>query len=339
MEYKEKKCPKCGGELQVPEGLEILTCMYCGKESKTTDLIKVSNIDLAKVKALEEEIMNILDTKEKEAVSKAKELLSEDPFNYSGNYAVAISGLPDILLQHKELMKQFKSKLYADAMYAYMEQCRIVLTCLERACLVKPENKEELLKESAEHFIKQVKEDIGKSKGVADDRKMVLALYTIPMILELKLDISETLTDYIVEEWSKAYPKNILRKGNFEQINGGFKKKGLCYITTAVCQTLHKPDDCYELVMFRNFRDHYLLEQPEGKNLIKEYYNMAPAIVENINIREDKEEIFQSIWQEYLYGCLKNIEAGNYEQCKKEYCLMVKDLQWRYRRTGGNVNE
>ena len=56
-----------------------------------------------------------------------------------------------------------------------------------------------------------------------------------------------------------------------------------CYITTAICEEFGKPDDCYELTSFRNFRDTWLKQQPGGQNLIAQYYKTAPTIVELIN--------------------------------------------------------
>ncbi|GHU54664.1 hypothetical protein FACS1894132_09650 [Clostridia bacterium] len=61
------------------------------------------------------------------------------------------------------------------------------------------------------------------------------------------------------------------------------KCKSGCYITTAVCTSLEKPDDCYELTLLRNFRDTFLKNQPDGETLIKPYYEDAPRIVDKIN--------------------------------------------------------
>ena len=41
-------------------------------------------------------------------------------------------------------------------------------------------------------------------------------------------------------------------------------KKG-CFITSAVCESFGKPDDCYELTMFRSFRDNYLAKEQDGE--------------------------------------------------------------------------
>jgi hypothetical protein len=47
-----------------------------------------------------------------------------------------------------------------------------------------------------------------------------------------------------------------------------------CFITTAVCDFLSEPDDCYELTLFRSFRDNWLSFQPDGKQLVEQYYDI-----------------------------------------------------------------
>ena len=45
MEYREAKCPRCGGVLQVPNDLEKLTCMYCSRVILAKDMILVKKRD------------------------------------------------------------------------------------------------------------------------------------------------------------------------------------------------------------------------------------------------------------------------------------------------------
>lgn len=116
--------------------------------------------------------------------------------------------------------------------------------------------------------------------------------------------------------------KAVLREIQEEQ-----EKRQDCFITTAVCQNLGKPDDCYELTAFRNFRDTWLAAQPDGENLIRKYYSIAPRIVEKINLREDATKIYRLIWDKYLSLCLEHIEKENYAECKEIYIKMVKDLE------------
>ncbi|MBR2179740.1 MAG: hypothetical protein IJ862_05035 [Selenomonadaceae bacterium] len=111
--------------------------------------------------------------------------------------------------------------------------------------------------------------------------------------------------------------------------NNDHKEEG-CFITTAVCTHFGKIDDCYELTMFRHFRDHWLIHQSDGKSLIDEYYEIAPKIVDKINQLINANEVYQSIWQNHLKPCLKFIELGNNEKCKQLYCDMVNSLKAQF---------
>lgn len=112
--------------------------------------------------------------------------------------------------------------------------------------------------------------------------------------------------------------------------NTGKDEKSGCFITTAVCDSFAKPDDCYELSMFRNFRDTWLVEQEDGKSLIEEYYQIAPQIVKRINQAVSPQEIYRSIWVKYLSPCLTDIENNAMMSCKERYVQMVKDLREKY---------
>lgn len=103
-----------------------------------------------------------------------------------------------------------------------------------------------------------------------------------------------------------------------------------CFITTAVCDSFGKADDCYELTAFRNFRDKWLVNQSNGKNLIAEYYNIAPKIVEKINSLANSAEVYKNIWNDYLSKCLNFIESGENSKCKKIYVEMVNTLKEKF---------
>lgn len=103
-----------------------------------------------------------------------------------------------------------------------------------------------------------------------------------------------------------------------------------CFITSAVCGTFNKPDDCYELNVFRAFRDNWLINQSDGLSLIQEYYQIAPAIVQHIDRQANSEEIYQFIWDCYLAPCIQLIEQQHFEQCKDRYIIMVNYLKERF---------
>ena len=107
-------------------------------------------------------------------------------------------------------------------------------------------------------------------------------------------------------------------------------QKKWCFITTAVCQMLGKPDDCYELTMFRHFRDTWLIGQPDGETLISEYYAIAPGIVKRIDDSGYSQQVYRNIWESYLNPCLHYLENGQYNDCKNLYVEMVTKLKKRF---------
>ena len=109
-------------------------------------------------------------------------------------------------------------------------------------------------------------------------------------------------------------------------IFGGGGGGGGCYITTATCQEYGKGDNCYELTMFRSFRDSWLRKQPDGEQLIKRYYATAPAIVELINKQPNRCAIYRHLNEAYLSKCLRYIEDGENIKCKELYVDMVEFL-------------
>ena len=119
-----------------------------------------------------------------------------------------------------------------------------------------------------------------------------------------------------------------ISKRNLKKNNN--KKKSGCFITTAVCNSLNKKDDCYELQMFRKFRDNWLLKQIDGEKLIAEYYRIAPSIVNEIDKCPDSKIIYNNIWNYYLRKCLTMIENNENEKCKQLYIMMVQSLKQKY---------
>ncbi|MCL2377942.1 MAG: hypothetical protein FWC77_02345 [Defluviitaleaceae bacterium] len=103
-----------------------------------------------------------------------------------------------------------------------------------------------------------------------------------------------------------------------------------CFITTAVCEYLQKPDDCYELTMLRAFRDGWLVNQPKGECIIKEYYRVAPQIVNYIELSTDKNMIYGDIWQNYIEPCIKLIELTAYDACQELYTDMITKLEQKF---------
>lgn len=84
------------------------------------------------------------------------------------------------------------------------------------------------------------------------------------------------------------------------------------------------------MIFFRAFRDNWLSKQNDGPVLIEEYYKTAPLIVEKINADPDRDNIYASVWEQYLSVCIKHIEQGRLSDCKEEYIRMVNALAQKY---------
>lgn len=129
----------------------------------------------------------------------------------------------------------------------------------------------------------------------------------------------------LAAEYGQPYAKSELKK-----MNGSSGGDSSCFITTAVFKSFGKPDDCYELTSFRKYRDNWLAKQVDGEQLIREYYVVAPAVVDAIDAQEDALLIYKAIWEKYLKKCLEYIESEQFGNCKDLYMKMVNTLKEKY---------
>ena len=89
-----------------------------------------------------------------------------------------------------------------------------------------------------------------------------------------------------------------------------------CYLTTACMKYFQEnfDDSCYELTVLRWFRDNFV-----SKEDIKHYYETAPVIVEAINQEEQKDIIYDYIYDNIVNYCVTQIENRNYEEAYSRY--------------------
>lgn len=175
--------------------------------------------------------------------------------------------------------------------------------------------------------------DAAPSKGKREELQMKLnmfmATYVLPTILENKNENCKELTQMLCKSWGDSFKNSSIKASTYDKIKEGFRSK-LCYITTAVCESLDKPEDCYELNLLKNYRDGYLMETAGGEELIHEYYDIAPTIVKRINKSRNSADTYESIWNTYLKPCVSLIEEGKNEECRKLYMEMVYKLRDQY---------
>ena len=125
--------------------------------------------------------------------------------------------------------------------------------------------------------------------------------------------------------YSSSYSSSSAHSSSSRRSSGN--SGSFCFITTAVCDYFGKLDDCKELTILRNYRDTWLRNQPDGQEVIAEYYNKAPLLVSLLKASEHYEDYCELLWTRYIQPCLRLIENGAYEECKKLYHKMVDFLE------------
>ena len=119
----------------------------------------------------------------------------------------------------------------------------------------------------------------------------------------------------------------------YSYYNGGEDdSKEECFITTAVCKTFGKPDDCPELTAFRTFRDTYMKEDEALNNEVNNYYEIAPKICAEIDAKgEAAARIeYERIWHTYLSKAYDALNNNEFKKAYQIYKDMVSKLQEIY---------
>lgn len=296
MEIKTVTCPVCGKSFETNTKFEKITCNFCG---------------------------NVFHAKTESAASN--DILLDK----------SIQVITPRLIINPYVIEMVTREKYSSAFNEYYTEMAKSFDCFTAAYNDYPGDKAQLVKRYAELIYEKFKTVIGKEKfsklkGVELENLIWLYVsFLIPSVLKYEAEYSENLADLLVLLWNNEHKNRKISKSTFEDINSGFKTK-LCFITTAVCETLGRPDNCYELQAFRSFRDNYLMFQPGGPEQIHEYYLIAPMIVRAINNSPERSRIYKSIWEKYLSQCLSLYEHNDYEQCRKAYTEMVEKLREKW---------
>lgn len=238
------------------------------------------------------------------------------------------------MMEHEaDASKLFGKNTYVDAFNELYDQFEPLLREYAFSCQsLEPSEYEDYCLSVGQAFIDVEEKRLSEAgerrkKSRLYDDNLYMALFVIPAVAHFPGKETDELADMLVKLWRKKYPQYPINKGAYEDISTGFKKRRFCYITTAVCQSLGKPDDCEELNVLRKYRDHWLMLVEDGPALVDEYYETAPAVLEKIQARPDYAAVCEGIYNEYILPCIELIRAERYEACKELYIKMVRDLK------------
>lgn len=241
--------------------------------------------------------------------------------------------LSKMLLSVKEPLENFQKTRYEPSFQAYFEKHADILH-MAAMLYQKAVDAGNIYDRWSAELIDSVKKHMqGLKKRKADNFltncNMTLEVYLFPALLKYDKSAGERLSEVLLTAWKAAFPRTNLKAVTYETIVAGFKKH-YCYITTAVCRSLGKPEDCEELMLLRKFRDEYMQQSEEGEKCVKAYYNIAPSIVKSIDKLPDRDEIYFDIWKKYLAPCIEDIKKNKQKECTVRYTEMVYDLQKRF---------
>lgn len=124
----------------------------------------------------------------------------------------------------------------------------------------------------------------------------------------------------------KESQDNTVYRGSSTHTTSG----GFCFITSATCRAEGRPDDCAELTAIRRYRDEVLAKTDDGRALIDTYYRIAPTIVKRIDASDDREAIYDSIFENYIDPIYHLLLDDRGDDAKEMYITMVKKLAERY---------
>ncbi len=111
-----------------------------------------------------------------------------------------------------------------------------------------------------------------------------------------------------------------------------FKLKGSsggCFLTAACCNYKGLSDNCEQLTVLRRYRDEQLAKTEEGQQLIKQYYSVAPEIVQAIEASDNKENTYEYIFS-IIEQCVQLIKSKDFNQTLQTYKDMVEFCSKKY---------
>ena len=249
-------------------------------------------------------------------------------------YLTALHGMESIFENMDALLNRFHKKFYMDAFNEFYESEFTAFQALEDGYHNAIE-KEQFISNMANAVVDKAVVILGsvtrkaKKSEMAMNLNLFMVVYVLPAFGKYDGECVEPMTERLLSAWKEKFPESNISAAKVDEIQSGFQHKW-CYITTAVCETFGKPDDCYELTLLRNYRDTYLMAQDDGEAIIHEYYDVAPTIVKHINHSERKEEVYRHIWDTYLNPCIHMIETDRMQECRDLYIQMVHDLEEEY---------
>ena len=208
-------------------------------------------------------------------------------------------------------------------------------TPLPKDFLVKPENR--LIAKNEDGSIAVDEPLCGVCTGIRDDKVSIVlplstgALFRAAKSVEMTVKLGDTKAcGFTLNcedlrkalDWAKE-KKEALAK-SFEDDKCAPPAKG-CFLTTACCEVLGLPDDCFELRTLRRYRDESLAAMPGGNAAIAAYYLLAPSILDRLS-RQDRVTRLLSVYARFILPSAVAARLGLNTLAYRLYARMMSEL-------------
>lgn len=251
--------------------------------------------------------------------------------------------------QAPDRISEFRKESYAASFERHLDEYRAVWCALTDVWKEDTPDREKQRMQAAECPAAQAQRMLEAAEGrtkrqqLQHNLNLYMVSYFLPALIAYQrrsgVPEGETaeMTEAICGSWNARLGQHI-QAADHESIQAGFKQK-LCFVTTAVCCGLHKPQNCREITLMKRYRDEYLFRQGDGQEMIREYYDIAPTIVKRIAREPSPEEKYLYLWNRYISKCVTYAEQQENERCRQLYEMMMSELKQEYMVTDRHKQE
>lgn len=103
-----------------------------------------------------------------------------------------------------------------------------------------------------------------------------------------------------------------------------------CFLTSACVFHKGLEDNCYQLTQLRKLREEFMRPHKIYSQLLQEYKEVAPKMLEKINVAENKTQILDSIYEQLVKPSVGFLEMGEKEKAVLHYTHFVEQMKQLY---------
>ena len=151
------------------------------------------------------------------------------------------------------------------------------------------------------------------------------------LCMDLKDRNKYDLNEAWCSAWRKYFNPNDKACSRYFQYDESRKPNaGGCYLTTIIHNILEMSDDSYALTTLRNFRNNYMLNNPDLYVMLIEYDVIGPKIASFLANDPQRKDIANVFYKAYILPTIEKIANKKYDEAISLYQDMTNKLKNLY---------